>query len=64
MERRKVDRLPMSLHEALIELERDQFLMNLLGDYAQVYIGVKTSECGAFAGANLDFELAQHRSIF
>jgi glutamine synthetase len=64
MERRKVDRLPASLHEALIELEQDKFLMDLLGEYAHVYIGVKTSECGAFAGANTDFELAQHRSIF
>jgi glutamine synthetase len=64
MERCKIERLPQSLHEALIELEEDELLMNMLGEFAHVYIGVKTSECGAFAGANVDFELAHHRGIF
>jgi glutamine synthetase len=62
---KKVERLPSTLHEALIELEQDQFLMNLLGPaLSKTFIVVKTSECGAFAGANADFELLQHRSRF
>jgi glutamine synthetase len=62
---KKVERLPSTLHEALIELEQDQFLMNLLGPaLSKTFIVVKTSECGAFAGANADFELLQHRNRF
>jgi len=64
MERCSIERLPSSLHEALIELEQDELLMNMLGEFGPVYVAVKTSECGAFAGANVDFELSHHRSIF
>lgn len=60
-----IERLPISLHEALIELEQDKLLMNVLGpELAQTFITVKSSECGAFAAANADFELSQHRSRF
>jgi glutamine synthetase len=60
-----VERFPETLYEALIELEEDPFLMETLGtDLANTYIAVKTSECGAFAGANVDFEMAYHRNKF
>ncbi|MGH9553234.1 MAG: hypothetical protein ACRD3W_27890, partial [Terriglobales bacterium] len=60
-----VQRLPASLHEALIEMEQDEYLMKVLGEeFASTYITVKTSECGAFAGANSEFELSQHRNKF
>lgn len=64
MEQRSVRRLPTTLQEALVELEGDQLLMDLLGQFGQTFIAVKTSECGAFAGANTDFELSQHRTRF
>ncbi|HEY9677397.1 MAG TPA: glutamine synthetase family protein [Drouetiella sp.] len=64
MEERQIRRLPETLQEALIELEEDEVLMNLLGNFGQTFISVKTSECGAFAGANADFELTQHRTRF
>lgn len=64
MESGNIVRLPTSLHEALIELEQDELLMNTLGELGKIYIMVKTSECGAFAGANMDFELLQHRNKF
>jgi glutamine synthetase len=61
---RKIERLPSTLQEALIELEEDEMLMTVLGKFGQTFITVKTSECGAFAGANTDFELSQHRTRF
>lgn len=62
---RGIERLPSTLREALIELEQDEFLMDLLGEpLASTFLAVKTSECGAFAGANADFELSQHRTKF
>ncbi len=61
---RKIERLPATLQEALIELEEDEMLMNVLGNFGKTFIAVKTSECGAFAGANTDFELSQHRTRF
>jgi len=64
MEHSKVERLPQSLQEALNELQKDQLLMNMLGEFGPVYIGVKSSECGAFAAADDEFELSHHRSIF
>ncbi|HEY9715811.1 MAG TPA: glutamine synthetase family protein [Chroococcales cyanobacterium] len=65
MEAAAVRRLPETLQEALIELEEDAFLMSFLGaELAKTFIAVKTSECGAFAGANTDFELSQHRLKF
>lgn len=63
--RHDVRPLPASLHEALIEMEQDKFLMDFLGEQlAQTFITVKTSECGAFAGANEEFELVHHRNKF
>lgn len=62
---KKIDRLPASLTEALIALEEDEYLMNVLGpDLSRTYLGVKTSECAAFAGANTEFELTHHRTRF
>ena len=61
---KRIERLPASLQEALIELEEDEHLMSVLGNYGKTFIAVKTSECGAFAGANTDFELSQHRTRF
>jgi glutamine synthetase len=53
--------LPTKLQEALVELEGDELLMGLLGDFGQTFLAVKTSECAAFSGANTEFELSQHR---
>jgi glutamine synthetase len=64
MAERQIHRLPSTLQEALIELEENETLMNLLGSFGHTFIAVKTSECGAFAGANTEFELRQHRTRF
>ncbi len=56
-----INRLPDSLHQALVELETDVYLKAALGDTLfGTYIAVKTSEVSAFAN-DLDFELVQHR---
>ncbi|HEY9778403.1 MAG TPA: glutamine synthetase family protein [Planktothrix sp.] len=61
----KIHRLPTNLHEAVIEMEEDKLLMDILGEeFARAFINVKVSEAGAFAGANEEFELAQHRNKF
>jgi len=55
-------RLPGSLMDALMELEEDKLLMKMLGSrLADTYSAVKTSECGAFGGANPEFEMTHHR---
>lgn len=64
MTERQIHRLPSTLQEALIELEENETLMRLLGNFGHTFIAVKTSECGAFAGANTEFELSQHRTRF
>ncbi|MDZ4836705.1 MAG: glutamine synthetase family protein [Candidatus Melainabacteria bacterium] len=54
-------RLPDSLHQALVELEADVFLMKTLGEeLANAYIIVKSSEAQAFE-LDSDFELTHHR---
>ncbi|HEY9788330.1 MAG TPA: glutamine synthetase family protein [Candidatus Obscuribacterales bacterium] len=64
-EARNIRRFPTSLADAIVELEEDELLMKMLGpQLADTYIAVKTSECGAFGGANTQFELLQHRARF
>lgn len=59
-----ITRLPTSLNEALVELETDVFLMQMLGeDMANTFISVKTSEVSAFAH-DADFETSYHRARF
>lgn len=61
----KIARFPESLQDALNELQKDEFLMSVLGDeLARTYIAVKTSECAAFASEDVEFELANHRNKF
>lgn len=59
-----ITRLPTTLHEALVELETDVYLMQALGiDLANTFISVKTSEVSAFAH-DADFETTYHRARF
>ncbi len=59
-----ITRLPTTLHEALVELETDVYLMQALGnDMANTFISVKTSEVSAFAH-DADFETSYHRARF
>lgn len=64
-ESNKINRLPTSLMEALMELEEDKLLMGMLGSrLADTYAAVKTSECGAFGGANPEYEMSHHRNRY
>lgn len=61
----KVNRLPSSLMDALMELEDDKLLKDMLGSrLADTYAAVKTSECGAFGGANPEYEMSHHRNRY
>jgi glutamine synthetase len=54
-------RLPDSLHQALVELETDVYMMKTLGEeMANAYIIVKSSEAQAFT-LDLEFEMSHHR---
>ncbi len=56
-----VQRLPNSLHKALVELEADRFLMTALGEeLSNAYIIVKASEAQSFA-LDSEYELSHHR---
>lgn len=60
-QRRGVRRLPATLGAALDALERDEVLCAALGEtLAREYLIVKRSEVEAFAGKDVDYELAQH----
>ncbi len=57
-------RLPATLHEALVELETDVYLMQTLGsEMANTFISVKSSEVSAFAH-DAEFETSYHRARF
>lgn len=59
-----ISRLPATLHEALVELETDVYLMQMLGsELANTFISVKTSEVSAFAH-DADFETSYHRARY
>ena len=63
-EKQGIVALPSSLHQALVELETDVYLLDQLGrDLASCYVTVKSSEVSAFA-EDVDFELAQHRARY
>ncbi len=60
-ERRGIRRLPMTLDEALDELERDQVLLDALGPLlATSYIAVKRNESEAFKDKTPEEETRQH----
>ncbi|MCC6979610.1 MAG: glutamine synthetase [Candidatus Melainabacteria bacterium] len=64
-EANRCHRLPSSLMDALMELEEDKLLSSMLGSrLADTYCAVKTSECGAFGGANPEFEMTHHRNRY
>ena len=57
--------LPSNLAEALDNLEKDEYLREMLGSVlASAYLTVKRSEYDSFAAEDLDFELDHHRFIF
>jgi len=59
------DRLPASLGEAIDNLERDDVLLEALGDrLAAPYVAVKRSDIEAFAAHDETFEFRQHFSKF
>lgn len=60
-----IARLPETLGAALDELEKDSFLIDVLGaQMAKVFLIVKRSECAAFAKETDEFELLHHRTKF
>jgi glutamine synthetase len=59
------DRLPASLGEAIDNLERDEVLLQALGEGLAVpYLAVKRSDIEAFAAHDETFEFRQHFSRF
>lgn len=65
LKKRGIRRLPTSLAEAADNLEKDEVLMEALGDVlAQSYLAVKRSEFEAFASQDLDFEINNHIIAF
>jgi glutamine synthetase len=59
------DRLPASLGEAIDNLERDEVLLEALGEgLAAPYVAVKRSDIEAFAAHDEMFEFRQHFSKF
>jgi glutamine synthetase len=60
-----VRRFPLTLKDALLELENDDLLKETLGEtMTRTFLVVKYSECAAFAGGDAQLELAQHRYKF
>lgn len=60
-ERNHIRRLPTTMAEALDELERDQLLMQVMGDLmSRSYLAVRRSEEKAFARQDIDFEIRNH----
>jgi glutamine synthetase len=58
-------RLPLTLKDALIELERDDVLVNAIGsEMIKTFVLVKQSEQAAFAGRSPEFEMQSHRTKF
>jgi glutamine synthetase len=61
LESRQIRRLPTTMADALNELERDQLLMEALGDLMRrSYLAVRRSEEKAFAEQDIDFEIRNH----
>jgi glutamine synthetase len=61
LEDRHIRRLPTTMAGALNELERDQLLMEAMGDLMRrSYLAVRRSEEKAFAGQDVDFEIRNH----
>ena len=57
----KVDRLPRTLMEALDELEKDQVLMDALGEHvAKKYIAIKRAECERYCRSVTQWELEEY----
>lgn len=62
---KKIERLPVSLKEALKKLLMDQTLIEALGeDFAKVYLKVKTSEDAHFAKLTPEDEIKSHFTKF
>jgi glutamine synthetase len=62
---RGVARLPMSLGQALDELERDEVLMEALGSLRRTaYVAVKRSEVASFGAHDAAYECLQHALRF
>lgn len=60
-----IRRLPVSLSDALEELQKDELVSGVLGrDLAHTYVQVKQSECLSFSQHDVEFELVNHRSKF
>lgn len=60
-----VRRFPLTLKDALLELENDDLLKETLGEtMTRTFLAVKYSECAAFAAGGAQLELAQHRYKF
>jgi glutamine synthetase len=61
LEDHRIRRLPTTMAEALDELERDQLLMEAMGDLRRrSYLAVRRSEEKAFAEQDIDFEIRNH----
>lgn len=60
-ERNHVRRLPISMAGALDQLERDQVLMEAMGNFmSRAYLAVRRSEEKAFSEQDVDFEIRNH----
>ena len=65
LKRRGIQPLPQTLAEALANLERDDLLMDALGQtLAGAYLAVKRSEHAAFVDQPPEFEIQQHFQKF
>lgn len=65
LKRRHIQPLPMSLAEAVNNLEKDEVLIEALGPLLmQSYLAVKRSEYEAFTAQDVDFELKHHLYVF
>ena len=61
LESHHIRRLPTTMAGALNELERDQLLMEVMGDLmSRSYLAVRRSEEKAFAEQDIDFEIRNH----
>jgi glutamine synthetase len=61
LERSKVRPLPTTMAEALDELEKDEVLLEAMGDLrARGYLGIRRSEEAAFAAEDEAFEIRSH----
>jgi glutamine synthetase len=62
---KQICRLPQNLMEALVELDKDEYLMRELGELLlRTFLIVKSSEVSAFARDDEAFELSHHLNKF